>query len=87
MVGNREGVELSVRRKPLDSPLPPHLQREDLVGSSWNKAKVWAGSNNQVCTYCKEWVERGQWSKQNKDTGHIYHDSCAEELGAYNGLS
>lgn len=53
---------------------------------NWNNAKIWAGSDHQICHYCKEQIERGQWSKQNKDTGHVFHDDCGEDLGAYDGL-
>ena len=49
----------------------------------WNPAKVWVGSNHQYCHYCKEQVKVGEWSKQNRDSGYIYHDSCAEDIGAY----
>jgi hypothetical protein len=51
--------------------------------SQWNPAKIWAGSKHQRCVFCKGLINRGEWSKQNRRTGHVYHDSCGEDIGAY----
>ena len=49
----------------------------------WNDAKVWAGSEDQKCYKCRERILVGQWSKQHRVSGHVYHDDCAEDVGAY----
>lgn len=52
----------------------------------WNPAKVWVGSECQICFHCKETIKRGEWSKQNATTGQIFHDDEAEDLGAYEAV-
>ena len=56
-----------------------------VTNDQWNPAKVWKGSECQICSYCKGKVKVGDMSKQNATTGYILHDDCAEDIGAYNG--
>jgi hypothetical protein len=53
----------------------------------WNPAKVWVGSNSQKCGGCGGFISRGEWSKVHRLTGNVWHDDCAEDAGAYNGLA
>ncbi len=54
---------------------------------SWNPARVWTGDETQRCGKCREFIKRGEWTKVNKWHGTIFHDDCAEELGAYSGVA
>lgn len=75
------GVELPWSQAGSSSPFP----HERIKLDQWNPAKVWTGSKHQKCVFCKEVINRGEWSKQHRIHGHVYHDDCAEDLGAYSG--
>ena len=49
----------------------------------WAPARIWTGSNRQKCVKCGDRIIRGEWSKVEKVSGRVYHDCCAEDLGAY----
>lgn len=56
-----------------------------MESNQWNPAKVWKGCESQICAQCRSRILRGEMSKQNNATGRIYHDDCAEDIGAYHG--